>query len=86
MFERSSHQRTPVSRAEISEARFKRFVRDLSVYERRMIFDETLNNFLDMYSAWMKTHEPWLKIRLVTLAFELNELDPTFQCDLAFVE
>lgn len=86
MFQRSGQQRSPISHAEISEARFRRFLRDFHTYERQLTFDETLNAFLDLYSAWMKTHEPWMKVRLVTLAFELNRLDPTFECSLAFAE
>ena len=86
MFEQSNHRALPVHQEEVSEARFKRFIRDLGVYERQQTFEETLNIFLDLYSAWMKMREPWLKIRLVTLAFELNQLDPTFEVNLAFPE
>jgi len=75
-----------VSRHDMSEARFRRFLRELTKYEHRLAFEETLNAFLDLYSAWMKTHEPALKIRLVMLAFELNRLDPAFECNLAFTE
>lgn len=75
-----------MSRREVSEARFKRFQKELTAYERKLTFEETLNTFLDLYSAWMKTHEPWMKLRLVMLAFELNRLDPAFECDLAFSE
>lgn len=84
MFQRPNHNPLPVHHDEISEARFKRFTRDFQVYERKQTFDDTLNVFLDLYSAWMKMHEPWMKIRLVMLAFELNRLDPTFECELAF--
>lgn len=88
MFQRQpSHKPAPVERHdEVSEARFRRFARDMSQYERRLAFDDTLNSFLDLYSQWMKTREPWLKIRLVMLAFELNRLDPQFECNLAFAE
>ncbi len=84
MFERSHPKQIAVSRSEISDARFKRFLRDLSDYERKVTFEETLNAFLDLYSTWMKTRESKLKIRLVMLAFELCRLDPTFTCTLAF--
>ena len=85
MFQRPHHKPLiPLSQLELSEARFKRFVKELSDYERKVAFDETLDTFLDVYSAWMKTHEPWMKIRVVMLAFELNRLDPTFECELAF--
>lgn len=88
MFQRHQpHKPAPIEHHdEVSEVRFRRFVRDLSHYERRLAFDETLNSFLDLYSQWMKTREPWLKIRLVMLAFELNRLDPQFECNLAFAE
>lgn len=86
MFQRPSPHRIPVSQAEVSEARFKRFLRDLSAYERKLTFDETLDAFLDLYSAWMKTRESALKIRVVMLAFELHRLDPAFECNLAFTD
>ena len=75
-----------LTRAELTDARFKRFMRELAVYERKLTFEETLNAFLDLYSAWMKTHEYQLKIRVVMLAFELHRLDHTFECTLSFAE
>jgi len=86
MFHRPSPRSIPVSRDEVSEARFRRFLRELTKYEHKLAFEGTLNAFLDLYSAWMKTHEPALKIRLVMLAFELNRLDPAFECHLSFTE
>jgi len=58
----------------------------LSTYEQKLAFQDTLDAFLDVYSSWMKTHEPWLKIRVVMLAFELHRLDPAFECSLSFHE
>ena len=86
MFQRPHHNSLPVSPIELSEARFKRFLRELGAYEHKLAFEETLNAFLDLYSAWMKTHEPWLKIRVVMLAFELHRMDPAFECQLSFTE
>ena len=86
MFHRPIQKALPISQQEISEARFKRFLKEFSTYERKLTFDETLNAFLDVYSAWLKTHEPTLKMRVVMLAFELHRLDPTFQCTLAFTD
>ena len=85
MFEEPRHS-IPVSQQELSEARFKRFMRDFNTYERKAAFEETLNTFLDLYSAWLKTREADLKIRVVLLAFELHRLDPSFECTLAFSE
>ena len=73
-----------LTRADVSEARFKRFSRQLKAYERKVTFDDTLNTFLDLYSAWLKTREPWLKVGVVMLAFELHRLNPEFTCQLAF--
>jgi hypothetical protein len=83
MFDRSGNQRRSMN-VDVSEARFRRFLRELDTYERRIAFDDTLDTFLDVYSAWLKTHEPWLKIRVVMLAFELHRLNPEFQFNLAF--
>ena len=69
---------------EISEARFKRFVKELETYERKFAYERTLDSFLDLYSSWKKTHHQPIKLRLVMLAFELHRLDPQFQCDLSF--
>ena len=85
MFHRSTPQtKVPVTAPEVSEARFRRFLRDLEVYERHLSFERTLDAFLDVYSQWRQTHAGALKLRLVMLAFELHRLDPQFECDLTF--
>ena len=84
MFGRSHHRAISVSRNDVSEARFKRFLQDLSAYERQVTFEETRDVFLDLYSTWLKTHEPWIKIQVVMLAFELHRIDPEFRFDLNF--
>ena len=85
MFQRPfPHMRLPPAAPEVSEARFKRFLREMEAYERKFNFERTLDAFLDLYSCWKKTHETPLKLRLVMLVFELHRLDPQFQCDLSF--
>ena len=86
MFQRPAphHIRTTPTALEISEARFKRFLKELETYERKLTYARTLDAFLDLYSSWKKTHEPPIKLRLVMLAFELHRLDHEFQCDLSF--
>ena len=87
MFQRQpSHPASVPSAPEVSEARFKRFVKELEAYERKMTFERTLDAFLDLYSAWRKSRQPLLKLRLVMLAFELHRLDRQFQCELTFRE
>ena len=85
MFQRH-HKHLSINQQDLSEARFRRFLKEFSVYEQKVAFEDTLNTFLDLYSAWMKTHEPWLKIRLVMLAFELHRIDPAFECNLSFTD
>ncbi len=85
MFHRPlSHVKVTPSASELSEARFKRFVKDVEVYERRMTFERTLDAFLDLYSLWKRTHQESVKLRLVMLLFELHRLDSEFHCDLSF--
>ena len=85
MFQRpTSHAKIVPTALEISEARFKRFLKDLETYERKLTFERTLDAFLDVYSLWKKTQRQLLKLRLVMLAFELHRLDHEFQCDLYF--
>jgi hypothetical protein len=87
MFQRPlPHLKMVPNALEISEARFKRFLKDLETYERKVAFEHTLDAFLDLYSSWKKTRQPPLKFRLVMLAFELHRLDPQFQCELFFRE
>jgi len=69
---------------ELFEARFKRFLKEMEVYERKLTFERTLDAFLDLYSSWKKTGQQPLKLRLVMLVFELHRLDNDFQCDLSF--
>lgn len=87
MFDRPiPHMKSSPTSLEVSEARFKRFLKELETYERKFIFERTADAFLDLYSSWKKTHEDSLKLRVVMLAFELHRLDPNFQCDLWFQE
>ena len=87
MFQRpSSPTKIAPTAPEIFDARFKRFLKDLEVYERKATFERTLDAFLDLYSSWKKTHAQALKLRVVMLAFELHRLDRQFQCDLSFRE
>ncbi len=88
MFQRRSisHIKHTPTASELTEARFKRFIRELEAYERKFIFEQTLDAFLDVYSSWKKTHNPAVKLRLVMLAFELHRLDRQFECDLLFRE
>ena len=87
MFQRPfSHIRMSPTALEVSEARFKRFLKELEAYERQFIYERTMDAFLDLYSAWKRTHERPLKLRLVMLAFELHRLNHEFQCDLLFNE
>ncbi len=82
---------TPISKkrpsgSEVSEARFKKFVKDFSVYERQLTYAKTMDSFLDLYSAWKRTHREALKLRVVMMAFELHRLDKDFTCDISFQE
>ncbi len=85
MFHRQApHTKIDPTALEVSEARFKRFVREMDAYERKLTFERTLDAFFDLYSEWKKTREDALKLRLVMLAFELHRLDRQFACDLNF--
>ena len=85
MFHRQLPQtKVPPTAPEVSEARFRRFLKDLETYERRVAFERTLDAFLDLYSQWRKSRRETLKVRLVMLAFELHRLYQQFQCDLTF--
>ncbi len=86
MFQRPVSQKAAPGAPELFEARFKRFLKDMESYERKFLFERTLDAFLDLYSAWKKTHDRPLKLRLVMLAFELHRLDPDFKCDVSFQE
>ena len=85
MFQRPApHVKLIPSAVEVSEARFKRFLKEMETYERRMDYERTMDSFLDLYSSWKKTHQMPIKLRLVMLAFELHRLNSEFQCDLTF--
>ena len=85
MFHRlNHHSKIDPTAMEVSEARFKRFLKEFDAYERKLTFQRTLDAFLDLYSAWKKSRDKALKLRLVMLAFELHRLDEAFECDLSF--
>ena len=79
----SRWRQTP-SALEVSEARFKRFVKEMDTYEKKLVFERTLDAFLDLYSIWKRSHNREIKLRLVMLVFELHRLNPEFQCELFF--
>ena len=85
MFQRPvPHTKIAPTAPEVLEARFKRFLKEMETYERKLSFERTLDSFLDLYSAWKTTHDQAVKLRLVMLAFELHRLNSEFQCDLSF--
>ena len=85
MFQRPvSHTKIAPTAPEVLEARFKRFLKEMETYERKLSFERTLDSFLDLYSAWKTTHDQAIKLRLVMLAFELHRLNGEFQCELSF--
>lgn len=79
-----SHWKQTPNALEVSEARFKRFMKEMETYEKHLTFERTLDAFLDLYSAWKKSHAQEVKLRLVMLGFELHRLNPEFQFDLFF--
>lgn len=85
MFQRPvPHARISPTSLEVSEARFKRFLKELESYERKLEFERTLDALLDLYSSWRRNHDQPLKLRMVMLAFELHRLDNHFECTLSF--
>ena len=86
MFQRPfSHLGKPVPTSlEVSEARFKRFLKELESYERKLTFERTVDAFLDLYSSWKKHRQPEMKLRLVMLIFELHRLNNEFLIDMSF--
>ena len=85
MFQRQGpNTKMSPSSMEVSEARFKRFLKELETYERKLEFERTLDALLDLYSSWRRSHEQPLKLRIVMLVFELHRLDSHFECTLSF--
>ena len=85
MFQRPTpNGRISPTALEFSEARFKRFMKEMETYERKLTFERTMDAFLDLYSSWKRTHERGIKLRLVMLVFELHRLNHDFECDLSF--
>ncbi len=39
---------------------------------------KTQNEFLDIYSLYLKTGLPWIKEELLDKAYQLHSLDPSF--------
>ena len=79
MFQRraTTHFKLLPSELEVTEARFKRFLKDLHTYEQRLTFERTLDAFLDVYSLWKKSHDEQLKLRLVITHFSVPRMART---------
>lgn len=43
---------------------------------------EKQNEFLDVYSLYLKTGLKWVKEEAILKAYELHMLDPNFSCDI----
>lgn len=66
------------SARELVNARFARFLKELAQYERDERRRETLDAFLDAYSAWRRTHSAARRAEVERLAEELHALDARF--------
>lgn len=64
---------------EVSEARMERFLRDFKAYEQGVYLQDTMDTFLDVLSQSKKNSGDWLlRLRAVSLFFELRQNDPNF--------
>ena len=66
------------SARDLVNARFARFLKELAHYEHEEHRRETLDAFLDAYSAWRRTHSVARRAEVEHLAEELHALDARF--------
>ena len=64
---------------DLANARFARFMKELTQYEHAEQRREKLDAFLDAYSAWRRTHAEGVRVQVEHLAEELHALDAHFQ-------
>ena len=76
-----THQHPPKA-AELTEARFQKFVREFAVYEAERLRQAAQDQFLDAYSIWMRHRSPVTYEHLVHAILHLRQLDPSFQFPL----
>lgn len=57
---------------------FDRFLKELGTYEKTTIQRSQMDQFLDLYSEWLKTKNPELKNRLQSEIQNMRRFDPEF--------
>lgn len=61
---------------------FYLFLEELKLHERTVRVAELKDEFLDLYSTWLKTHDAGVKTRAIAIAQELIRLDVSFTCNV----
>ena len=67
---------------DLANARFARFMNELTQYEHAEQRREKLDAFLDAYSAWRRTPTEGVRVQVEHLAEELHALDAHFEFHL----
>ncbi len=57
---------------------FDRFVQELSSYEEESTKRERVDHFLDLYSQWLKSKDPKMRITVRKALEEVQRIDPEF--------
>ncbi|MCM8783793.1 MAG: hypothetical protein NC818_03330 [Candidatus Omnitrophica bacterium] len=57
------------------------FLRGFREYEAKYTLKEKENVLLDVYSLWLKTHNEKLKEKVIKLAEEIKQVDPSIKLD-----
>ena len=71
---------------EIQEARFKRFMKELTQYEVTEQRKLLMNKFLELYSTFRKNPSHEMKDLVASAAAELIKIDSSFSFDLTRLE
>lgn len=53
------------------------FLNEFQEYEKRFLLKEKEDEFLDLYSQWLKTHEEGLRDKLLRLVKEIYHIEPS---------
>ncbi len=58
---------------------FSHFVREINQFEKRSDANKSMDQFLDLYSEWLRTRNPELELKIRQVVEDLKRLDPRFR-------
>jgi len=57
------------------------FLSEFHTYEAKVCLKDKEDTLLDIYSLWLRTHDDSLKVKIISLAREIEQIEPQISFD-----